>query len=112
MSVRWHLCPVDISIPVSIPVSADSPCVPTTSGRGTIDDKQCVLGHMEAIEDLLAMGYGPPERTVYLCFGHDEEIGGRKGAAAIAALLKRRGVRCDFLLDEGLFIIDGVFPMA
>ena len=26
-------------------------------GRGAIDDKQAVMGHLEAVEDLLASGY-------------------------------------------------------
>jgi carboxypeptidase PM20D1 len=78
-------------------------------GRGAIDDKQAVLGQLEAIEDLLASGF-TPTRTVYVIFGHDEEVGGPKGAKAVSALLARRGVVLEFLLDEGLFVIDGVVP--
>ena len=37
-------------------------------GRGAIDDKQAVLGHLEAVEDLLKHGH-VPTRTVYLGFG-------------------------------------------
>ena len=44
-------------------------------GRGAIDDKQAVLGHLEAIEDLLQQGV-TPRRTCFLLFGHDEELGG------------------------------------
>ena len=54
-------------------------------GRGTLDMKQSILGTLEAIEILLAEGFSP-ERTIYLAFGHDEEIGGQKGAAQIAKL--------------------------
>ncbi|HEX9940402.1 MAG TPA: M20 family peptidase [Thermoanaerobaculia bacterium] len=78
-------------------------------GRGALDDKVGVLGLLEAIETLLARGF-QPQRTVYLAFGHDEEIGGRKGAAAIAALLERRGVRPELILDEGGAIIEGMVP--
>ena len=83
-------------------------------GRGAIDDKQAVLGHLEAIEDLLSQGLmtAGPERTVYLCFGHDEEVGGHAGAAKVASLLREYGVRCDFLLDEGLFVVDGCLPQV
>lgn len=43
-------------------------------GRGTIDDKQYVCGLLEAIEDLAKQNW-KPERSIYLAFGHDEEIG-------------------------------------
>lgn len=78
-------------------------------GRGAIDDKQAVMGHLEAVEDLLAHGF-TPRRTVYFAFGHDEEQGGEQGAKRIASLLASEGVTLEFLLDEGLFVIDGVVP--
>jgi len=82
-------------------------------GRGTLDDKVSVLGTLEAIELLLADGF-VPERTVYLAFGHDEEIDGRAGAGKIASLLAERGVRLAFTLDEGGIIghdlVPGVAP--
>ena len=43
-----------------------------------------------ATEDLLDNGYLVPTRTVYLCFGHDEEVGGPAGAKALAAQLEQR----------------------
>jgi carboxypeptidase PM20D1 len=78
-------------------------------GRGTLDDKMSVLGIMEAMEKLLQDGY-VPRRTIYMAFGHDEEIGGQQGASKIAALLKSRGVKLDYVLDEGLTITDGIVP--
>ena len=78
-------------------------------GRGAWDDKGNLMSQLEAVELLLASGYKPP-RTVYLAFGADEEIGGPKGAAQIAALLKQRGVQLDFVIDEGLLVLDGVVP--
>jgi carboxypeptidase PM20D1 len=78
-------------------------------GRGAWDDKGNLIAQMEAIEMLVAIGY-QPERTVYLAFGADEEVGGRRGAAKIAALLKDRKVQLDFVIDEGLLITDGVMP--
>lgn len=69
-------------------------------GRGTLDDKVTVLGLLEAVEHLLIEG-AAPRRTVYLAFGHDEELTGRAGAGRIAALLEARSVRLDFVLDEG-----------
>ncbi len=78
-------------------------------GRGTLDDKVSVLATLEAIELLLADGF-TPERTIYLAFGHDEEIDGRHGAAAIAAVLAERGVRLGFTLDEGGIIAHDIVP--
>jgi carboxypeptidase PM20D1 len=75
-------------------------------GRGTLDNKQNVIGLLEAVEHLVGEGYRP-ERTVYLLFGHDEEVGGSAGAAAAAALLEERGIRFEFVLDEGGLILDG-----
>jgi carboxypeptidase PM20D1 len=73
-------------------------------GRGALDDKVSVLGLAEATELLLAEGFAP-RRTVYLAFGHDEEIGGKFGAKAIAATLAARGVRLAYTLDEGMGIV-------
>jgi carboxypeptidase PM20D1 len=78
-------------------------------GRGAWDDKGNLLAQLEAVEMLLAAGYKPP-RTVYLAYGADEEVGGLRGAARIASLLKSRGVRLDFVLDEGLLVLDGILP--
>jgi len=74
-------------------------------GRGARDDKSSVLALMESVEWLLAQGFQPP-RTVYLAFGHDEEIGGTEGARKVAELLKSRGVKAD-LLDEGSAVLAG-----
>ncbi|MET4075503.1 M20 family peptidase [Hymenobacter sp. UYCo722] len=77
-------------------------------GRGTLDDKASVLAQLEAVEYLLGTGFRPA-RTVLLAFGHDEETLGQRGAGAMAAELGRRGVRPEFLLDEGgLVKTDGV----
>lgn len=78
-------------------------------GRGAMDDKASVMGILEAVEYLLAEGFAP-ERTVYLAFGHDEESGGRQGAAKIAELLHQRGVVLEFVLDEGMNIVQGIIP--
>jgi carboxypeptidase PM20D1 len=68
-------------------------------GRGTADDKINLVSIMESVEKLLAENF-KPERTVYLAFGHNEEIGGT-GAEAIAALMKERNIHADLVLDEG-----------
>lgn len=76
-------------------------------GRGAIDNKSTVLGILEAVEMLLGEGF-QPVRTVYLAYGHDEEVGGTAGAREIAALLRSRGVELEMVLDEGGVIGDGI----
>jgi carboxypeptidase PM20D1 len=75
-------------------------------GRGAIDDKASLLGILEAVEQLLGDGF-VPACPVYLAFGHDEEVGGRDGAQAIAARLRARGVTPAFVLDEGGALTQG-----
>lgn len=76
-------------------------------GRGAWDDKSNLIAILEAVEQLAGEGFRPRE-TIYLAFGHDEEVGGGQGAARIAGLLKARGVRLAFVMDEGLLITEGV----
>jgi len=76
-------------------------------GRGAWDDKGNLMSMMEAVELLAASGF-TPRQTLYLVFGDDEEIGGQRGALQIAKLLKERGVRLQFIVDEGLLITEGV----
>jgi carboxypeptidase PM20D1 len=78
-------------------------------GRGAMDDKVGVLGILEAVEYLLSTGF-QPQRTVHLAFGHDEEIGGANGAGKIAELLRTRGVELEYVLDEGMNVVDGIIP--
>ena len=79
-------------------------------GRGTLDDKVEMISILEAVERLLSENY-QPERTVYLAFGHDEEINGLRGASVIAAALKDRGENAEFVIDEGSCVIVGLVPM-
>lgn len=78
-------------------------------GRGAIDDKGPLIAIADAVERLIGEGFAP-RRTVLLAFGHDEEVGGERGAKAIAALLASRGVRALLVLDEGAAVVNGVLP--
>lgn len=78
-------------------------------GRGAWDDKGNLVAQLSAVERLLAEGF-QPRQTVYLAYGHDEEVGGARGAAAIARLLQQRGVKLDFVIDEGLVVTEGILP--
>lgn len=81
-------------------------------GRGSLDDKAGVVGILEAVELLLRQPPQglKPKRTILLAFGHDEEIGGERGASRIAALLESRRVRPQMILDEGGLIAQGLVP--
>ncbi|ATL66861.1 M20/M25/M40 family metallo-hydrolase [Nocardia terpenica] len=76
-------------------------------GRGAIDDKSRVLAILEAVEATLAAGKRP-RRTIFLAFGHDEEVFGTAGATRMAARLRELGVRADLLLDEGGVVTTGL----
>jgi carboxypeptidase PM20D1 len=85
-------------------------------GRGALDNKGSLIALLEATEVLLAERF-QPRRTVLLAFGHDEELGGPQGAAAVSHLLQERGIRPAFVLDEGGSMVQGMVsgvaePMA
>lgn len=77
-------------------------------GRGTADDKINLISILEAAEKLLTEGF-QPERTIYLAFGHDEEVGG-KGAQAIAAWFKSKNIEAEMVIDEGGVITSDKVP--
>ena len=79
-------------------------------GRGTLDDKASVMAILEAVEILLKQGFKPRGTVLLAAFGHDEEIGGQSGAARIASLLRSRGIRVSYVLDEGSAVTDGIVP--
>ncbi|MCC8023307.1 MAG: M20 family peptidase [Clostridiales bacterium] len=75
-------------------------------GRGALDMKNHLICVMEAVETLIEEGFRPV-RTVYLCFGHNEEIVAAEdsGAEELMQTLKDRGVHLDSVIDEGGAII-------
>lgn len=78
-------------------------------GRGSFDDKGSLIAIMEAVEGLLQKGF-TPKRTVYLCFGHDEEVSGKNGAQQIAAELYSKGLKAWMVVDEGGTLATGLVP--
>lgn len=76
-------------------------------GRGAIDNKLGVMGIIMALQYLAKTDF-QPTRSFYVAFGHDEEVHGADGAGHIAKVLEARGVKLDFLLDEGLPVLDKV----
>ena len=77
-------------------------------GRGTLDDKGCVVAICEAVETLLARGHVPAQ-DVWLSFGCDEEVSTAAATLAVEEL-QRRGVRPWFVLDEGGAVANQAFP--
>lgn len=77
-------------------------------GRGTLDNKNTLIGILEATESLLAEGF-TPKQSIYYAFGHDEETGGEEGAVNIANYFKANNIRFDFIIDEGMVVLtDGI----
>jgi len=72
-------------------------------GRGSIDDKGSLITLFEGIEALAKQGFHP-RRTVIVVSTEDEEVRG-SGARAAAAALQARGVKAEFVVDEGLAVI-------
>jgi len=78
-------------------------------GRGSVDDKGSLVSTFEAVEQLAASGF-KPRRTVIIVSGQDEETVG-SGAKAAAAYLAAKGVKADWVLDEGMATINDL-PLA
>jgi len=78
-------------------------------GRGSVDDKGSLVSIFEAADQLTAAGF-KPRRTIIIVSGQDEETVG-SGAKAAAAYLAAKGVKADWVLDEGMATITD-FPMA
>ncbi len=77
-------------------------------GRGTLDDKGCLITLCQAVDRLVARG-ARPARDIYLLLGANEEVGG--DCARLAAQeLERRGVRPWCVIDEGGAVASGGFP--
>lgn len=78
-------------------------------GRGSLDDKQNVLGILESV-DYLLMNQFKPSRDIYFSFGFDEEIGGHKSAKQVAQYFLKKHIFFEFVHDEGLPVVKGIMP--
>lgn len=83
--------------------------------RGTIDAKHLMVSMLEALEFMLSKGGFKPQRSFYLVFGHDEEVGGLEGAQTISKMLETRlreskWDKLEYILDEGTIISKSRFP--
>lgn len=75
-------------------------------GRGAIDMKGQVAAIFECAEHLIREGF-TPKRDIYIAIGHDEESMGGLGAIRIVKRLQEKGVKLDFVIDEGGVVMDG-----
>lgn len=78
-------------------------------GRGAIDDKGSLIAIFDSLEALAKTGFRP-KRTIMIVSGQDEEVGGT-GAQSVAALMKQRGIKAEWVLDEGMAVVTD-FPMV
>ena len=86
-------------------------------GRGTLDTKGGLFAMLQAADELAAEGF-VPQQDVYFESACTEETDG-SGADHISQVLQQRGIRFDFVLDEGGMIVfdpiggsTGVFAMV
>nr|MBQ6242769.1 M20/M25/M40 family metallo-hydrolase [Lachnospiraceae bacterium] len=68
-------------------------------GRGSADDKSSLMTIFQAVEELLADGFIPPQ-DVYISSSNTEEVGG-DGCPKLVAELEKRGVKPYLVNDEG-----------
>ena len=78
-------------------------------GRGAIDVKQTTHAILESLEHRLKAG-DVPKRPLYVALGHDEETSGIQGAKELGEVLRKRGARPLFVIDEGLTILSKFLP--
>ena len=77
-------------------------------GRGALDDKSGVIAQLEAATYLIKQGF-LPNQTIYFSFAHDEELNGF-GAQSVTQHFKDQNIQLDWSLDEGGFLVNGLFP--
>ena len=88
-------------------------------GRGALDTKGGLWGMLTAADELIEEGF-VPDRDIYFESSSSEEITHSSfGAFTIAKVLEERGIRFEWILDEGGMImhepisgVDGTFAMV
>ena len=108
LMAHQDVVPVDESVHWTHPAFAGVVEDGVLWGRGTLDDKGSLVGICEAVERLLEQDFTPVQ-DVWLSFGAREEVSGTDAATAVD-LLRERGVRPWFVLDEGGAIAHQAFP--
>ena len=76
-------------------------------GRGSLDIKCLMFAELNAIEYLLSHNISL-KRSIYLSYGHDEEVGGFNGTLKLSQYLQEQNVELELVVDEGFgFITNG-----
>ena len=77
-----------------------------------VDNKCNALAQLAAIENILSSSelFHQLDRTVFVAIGHDEEIGGKNGAANISAYFSQRQLSFEYILDEGNIMVSNFIP--
>ena len=108
LMAHLDVVPVDESAPWQHPPFGAEIHDGAVWGRGTLDDKGCVVAISEAVERLLEQGFTPAQ-DLWLSFGCDEEVSGTSATEAVGELT-RRGVEPWFVVDEGGAVAGQAFP--
>lgn len=108
LMAHQDVVPVDESAPWRHDPFAGEVADGAVWGRGTLDDKGSLVGICCAVEQLLADGFVPAQ-DVWLSFGAREEVSGADARLAVE-VLRDRGVRPWFVLDEGGAVAHQAFP--
>ena len=77
-------------------------------GRGTLDTKVTFNGILSAAENLIKSGF-VPEKDLYFAFSGGEEVNG-PGAVQIVDYFREKGIKPEFVLDEGGAVVEKMFP--
>lgn len=110
LMAHYDVVPVDLDDDWTFPPFDGRIHEGSVYGRGALDDKGPLLIIVEAVENLLTVGF-TPARDVYLSFGGNEEVFG-DAARAIAQTLADRGIRPWIVLDEGGAVTDAPLPFV
>jgi carboxypeptidase PM20D1 len=108
LMAHLDVVPVDADAPWQHPPFGAEVHEGAVWGRGTLDDKGCVVAICEAVETLLEQDLTPAQ-DVWLSFGCNEEVSGTAARLAVEEL-ERRGVHPWLVVDEGGAVAAEAFP--
>lgn len=77
-------------------------------GRGAMDCKSTVCCEFSAVEELLSEGFVPEEDIWLFASKNEENSGG--GSEKAVEYLQSKGIRFNFVMDEGGAIVGDIFP--
>jgi carboxypeptidase PM20D1 len=78
-------------------------------GRGTLDTKNSLMALLEGASRSAALGFRP-SRDIWFAFAGDEETSSLRGARTMAPWFRERGIRFEWVFDEGGIIARDMVP--